>query len=294
MKKIKATAYYSNSAKEDRDDLLVYKEININELERNKVLGIPIDNVSRDDALACVLNAIENKKGVQHIFFIDPLKLIKIKFNKKLRNIINSSFLVLAEGSGIPWSARMLGTQVKERISISAMIMDLLRLAMNNDFTVYLLGSKPEYLQKVFFNFQRSFPNIRIIGRQPRINDEKFEVLIKESIRKSSPDIILLSMDFPYEEYWIHENKSFLNNSIVVSVDDAFEILSGLKKKSPDWINLRGFNWLWNCIKNPWNIFSIVSIFYFYIAIILKGLKQKFLKFIKTKSKDTKTNSKKK
>ena len=282
----------SISAKEDRDDLLVYKSINLKNLQRNKLLGIDIDNLNRDEAIASILSAIENKKGMKHIFFIDPLKLIKIKLNKKLKNFIDKSYLVIAEGAGLKWSFSLSGVQLKERISMSALIMDLMRLAMNNDFTVYLLGSKPEYLQKVFFNFQRSFPNIRIIGRQPRIYDENYEKLIKESIRKSSPNIILLSMEFPYQEYWINENKSFFDGSVVLSIDDAFEILSGLKKKSPDWINLRGLNWFWKIIKNPFRIWDVILITYFFMGSIIKLLKIKFSKFFDKKIK-TKIKSKK-
>ncbi len=287
--------YSTLSAKEDRDDLLIYKSINIKNLEKVNLLGTTLNNVTRDEALACILNAIENKKGMQHILFVDPLKLIKIKFNKKLRNIIANSFLVLPEGSGLAWSAKLLKLKIKERISMSAIIMDTMRLAMNNDFTVYLLGSKPEYLQKVFFNFQRSFPNIRIIGRQPQINDANYEGLIKESIRKSSPNIIFLSMEFPYQEYWIHENKSFLNNSVVFSIDDAFEILSGLKKKSPDWITLRGLNWLWKILKQPWRFWDVFYIFYFYITSILKNIELSIFHFLKNKlnKKNKKVKAKK-
>ena len=41
-----------NTAKEDRDYLLDYKSIDLIGLERHSVLDVPVDNVSRDEALA--------------------------------------------------------------------------------------------------------------------------------------------------------------------------------------------------------------------------------------------------
>src|SRR5262245_45533419 len=66
------------SAKEDRDYLLEYKSINLSALDRHDVLGVPVDNLSRDEAVAVVLDLIEKKKGPHHVMFVDPLKLMRI------------------------------------------------------------------------------------------------------------------------------------------------------------------------------------------------------------------------
>ena len=260
------------SVKEDRDDLLVYKSIDLKQLKRIRILGLPLDNLSRDEVLAYMLAAIEDKNGCQHIFFIDPIKLLRLRFSRKLKPILKQASLVLADGGGLLWASRRLGTPLKERVPMIAIIIDTMRLAMRCDFTVYLMGSHPEHVNEVFFNFQRSFPNVRVIGRHSSSLSKEKESLIKESLRKSAPDIVFLGMEFPHQELWIKENKKYLGNTVILGVDDSFEVLSGISKKNPDWIQTRGLDWIWYTLKHPWYINRFFAIFYFYLYSLIRSL----------------------
>ncbi len=273
------------TAKEDRDYLLEYKSININALKRHLVLDVPIDNVNRDEAVAIVLDKIEKKKGPFHVFFVDPLKLMQIRPGKKLGFITDQAGLVLADGAGIGWAAAKIRQPIKERIPMIAFLMDLIRLAVKKDFTIYLLGSRIEYLEKVFFNLQKSFPGVRIIGRQGGHFDSARENLIKESLRKSSPDLIFLGMGFPLQEQWIRENYSFLSSAVVVGVDGSFDILSGKEKKAPDWAQTKGFAWLWRTIMRPLLLDRWFYLLQFYLLTTIRGIKANRI----NKAKRTKT-----
>ncbi len=255
-----------SSAKDDRDDLFIYKNIDLKSFKRVPLFGVPIDNVTRDEAIAYIYSSIEKKKNC-HVIFLDPIKLLKIRFNRCLHSIVEEADLVLAEGCGLLWAAKKNGHSLKERIPTIAVMMDIVRLAMRTDFTIYFLGSRTECLEKVFFMLRRSFPGVRIIGRKPGNFNKKEEALIKESLRKLSPNIVFLAMDFPEQELWLHENKNLLSQTVVVGVDDAFEIFSGLERKAPDWIQTRGLNWLWYVVTRPWRISRIFAFFGFYFIL---------------------------
>ncbi|MBE7437571.1 MAG: WecB/TagA/CpsF family glycosyltransferase [Spirochaetales bacterium] len=240
------------SARDDRDYLLEYKSIDISRLSRLTLLDVPVDNVSRDEAVACILDLIEKKQGPHHVLFIDPIKLMRIRPGKKLRFIAEQARLILADGAGIVWASEKTVAPLKERIPMISFIMDIVRLATSKQLTIYLLGSRTDHLEKVFFNLQRSFNGIRIIGRQGGHFEENREALVKEALRKSAPDIILLGMGFPQQEIWIKNNWAYLSQSIVIGVDGAFDQLSGEEKKAPDWWQLRGLAWLWRTISRPW------------------------------------------
>lgn len=219
------------SVKEDRDDILIYKSIDLSRLSRTTLLGLPVDNVTRDEALSWMLHALEQKIAPRHILFLDPIKLFRLRFNPKLKSIVKEASLILADGGALLWASRKLGKDLKERIPMMAVILDLMRLAMYNDFTVYLMGFHREHVNEVFFNFQRNFPSLRVIGRHAGSPSKEQISLVKESLRKSAPDIILLGMEFPHQELWVTENKKYLGNAVILGVDDSFEVLSGLSKK---------------------------------------------------------------
>ncbi|MDH5656961.1 MAG: WecB/TagA/CpsF family glycosyltransferase, partial [Spirochaetia bacterium] len=180
--------------------------------------------------------------------------------------------MVLPDGSGLLWASVKLQTSLKERIPMIAFLMDVIRLSVKKDFTIYLLGSKTEYLERVFMNLQKSFPGVRIIGRQSGYFNPSRESLIKESLRKSAPDLIFLGMGFPLQEKWIRENKEHLSRAVVIGVDGAFDVLSGKNKKGPDWAQTKGLIWFWRTISRPWLLFRFMRMISFYIIVLFKSV----------------------
>ena len=264
-----------DTAREERDYLLEYKSIDLGSLYREEILGIPLDNVTRDEAVAVIMDLIEKKNGPQHIFFLDPEKLMRIRSRKKLKFIVEDARMILADGAGLLWGSEKLGHPLKERIPMIAFLMDVIRLSVKKDFTIYLLGSRSEHLEKVFMNLQKSFPGVRIIGRQSGYFNPARESLIKESLRKSAPDLIFLGMGFPLQEKWFRENKAHLSNAVVVGVDGAFDILSGKIKKGPDWAQTRGLIWLWRSVSRPWNVLRFYRMLSYYIKIFFTAMFKK-------------------
>jgi N-acetylglucosaminyldiphosphoundecaprenol N-acetyl-beta-D-mannosaminyltransferase len=264
-----------HSAKEDRDYILEYKSMDLSNLRREELLDVPVDNVSRDEAVAAILDMIEKKNGPHHILFLDPLKLMRLRRSKKLGFISDQARMVLADGGGLEWAARKMGVNLKERIPMIAMIMDLVRLAAKKDLTIYLLGSRMEALERVFFNLQRSFPGVRIIGRQEGYFNKDREVLVKEALRKSSPDLIFLGLGFPLQEIWMRDNWQYLSNAVVIGVDGSFDVLSGKQKKAPDGVQLAGFAWLWRTLTRPFLVDRLFATIAFYVLVMWRAFRKK-------------------
>ncbi len=262
------------SSAHERDYLLDYKSVDMDALQRVPILNVPVDNVSRDEAVAVILDSIEKKNGPQHIFFIDPIKLMRIRPGKANGFVSTQARLILADGAGIQWAASRLGQPLKERIPMISLIIDLMRAAWKKNLTVYLLGSRAENVEKVCLNWQRIFPGIRIIGRQGGYFNQDRETLIKESMRKSNPDLILLGMGFPAQEQWLQENWQHLANAVVIGVDGAFDVLSGKEKKAPDYFQTRGLAWYWRTITRPWLISRWFAMNIYFLRVWFQSLKR--------------------
>lgn len=259
----------------ERDYILDYKSVDVSALQRVDLLDVPVDNVSREEAMAVILEMIERKRGPYHVMFLDPLKAMRLRSHRKLRHLSDKIDMILADGAGLGWAARKLGRPLKERLPMIGMIIDLVRLARDQDMTIYLLGSRPEYLEQVFHNWQRSFPGVRIIGRQAGAFTPEREELIKESLRKSSPDIVFVGMGFPGQELWIQENIEFFSNAVIVGVDSSFGILSGKVRLAPDWFQLRGLSWLWQTLSRPFLLDRLFGTLFFFLKTYWRAFRQK-------------------
>jgi len=222
--------------------------------------------------LAKVFDFLEKKAGPYFVQFLDPIKLMRIRPNRKLAGFADAD-LLLAEGGGLEWACRRLRRPFKGRIPLIAFLMDLFRLAHKKNYTVYILGSTPEYVERVYQNLTRSMPGLRIIGRQSGHFNQEREQLIKESMRKSAPDIILIGMGFPTQELWMRANQDCLGNAVVIGLDGAIDVLSGKKKKAPDGIQLKGLVWFWRVLVQPYRLDKLWWMFRFYSLVLWRALK---------------------
>lgn len=262
-----------SSAWEDRDYLLEYKSIDLRRLNRVSLLDVPLDNVTRDEAVARVFDFLEKKDGPHFVQFLDPIKLMRMRPARKLATLAGAD-LMLAEGGGLEWACRRLHIPFKGRIPMIAFLMDLFRLAHKKDYTIYILGSTPEHVERVFVNLTRSLPGLRIIGRQSGHFDASREHLIKESMRKSSPDIILIGMGFPRQELWMYRNREHLSKAVVIGLDGALDVLSGKARKAPDALQLRGLAWLWRAMVRPYRLDKLWHVQAFFWIVLARSFRR--------------------
>jgi len=264
-----------SSAREDRDYLLEYISVDLRSLRRESILDVPVDNVSRDEAVALILDLVEKKRGPHAVLFADPVKLSSIRPGLKLHWIAEQAKVILPDGAGLQWAARMLHHPLKERIPMIAFLMDIVRLSFKKEFTIFLLGSRVETVEKVYQNLNKSFPGVRIIGRHGGHFDAQRGELVRQALKKSAPDIVFLGMGFPMQEKWFKENLDYLGRAVVICVDGAFDILSGNEKKAPDWAQVRGLAWFWRTITRPYRLIRFFRMIRFFLAVMFRNLKMR-------------------
>jgi exopolysaccharide biosynthesis WecB/TagA/CpsF family protein len=171
--------------------------------------------------------------GVHHIINLNPYKLARIKSSNDLNLISSKADMHIASGAGLNWAAKILRSPLKERIPLLSFIMDIIRIAEIKDYTVFLVGGKPETAEKAFSNIKKSFPKIRIVGRHGGYFTPERERSVIEAIRKSEANVVLIGLGFPKEEKWIYEFKNEFKNTVFISVGGSIDIISGEIKRRP-------------------------------------------------------------
>ena len=262
---------YYDSWKEDRDLILEYNQVTLDDATVTNVLGIGVDNITGTQAVVKVIKMIESG-GVHHIMLLNPYKIHRIKSNTDLKVISSKSSMQIACGSGIKWAARVLGSPLKERIPTLSFIMDLVRISEIKEYTIFLVGGKPEIAERAFFNIKKSFPKIRIVGRHGGYFSHEREKSVIEAIRKSEPNIILVGMGFPKEDKWIYKVRAEFKNAVFISVGGSIDIISGEIKKAPPFFMKRGLEWFYRIITRPWRLGRLIRLMIFYLHVIIKGI----------------------
>ncbi len=96
-----------DSYKEERDLILEYNQVTLDDTSFVNILDMGIDNMTRQQAVYKVTKMIE-EKAVHHVITLNPYKLHKIKSNSDLRLISDKANMHLASGAGLQWAAKMI------------------------------------------------------------------------------------------------------------------------------------------------------------------------------------------
>jgi N-acetylglucosaminyldiphosphoundecaprenol N-acetyl-beta-D-mannosaminyltransferase len=267
-------SHYYNSYKEDRDIILEYNQISLDDASIVNVLNIGIDNLTRQQAVYRVMKMIEDK-GVHHVMTLNPYKISRIKSSSDLRLISDKADMHIASGAGIQWAAKMLKNPIKERIAVLSFMMEIVRLAEIKEYGIFLVGGKPETAEKSFFNIKKSFPNIRIVGRHGGYFNAEREKSVIEAIRKSEANIVFVGLGFPKEDKWIYQFKNEFKNTVFISVGGSFDTISGDVKKAPPYFMEKGLDWFYRIISNPLRFGRLFRLALFFISVIFIRLFKK-------------------
>ena len=76
-----------------------------------------------------------------------------------------------------------------------------------------------------------------------------------DAVKTTAPDIVLISLTAPKQDLWVTQNKSQLHPALYVGIGGAFEVMAGLAKRAPKWVQKAGLEWLYRFIQEPKRLF---------------------------------------
>jgi UDP-N-acetyl-D-mannosaminuronic acid transferase (WecB/TagA/CpsF family) len=75
--------------------------------------------------------------------------------------------------------------------------------------------------------------------------------LISAAIASANPDIVLVGMGFPQQDYILQKLKKTLPRGIGIGVGGVIDILAGVQKRAPKWTQQLHIEWLYRALKQP-------------------------------------------
>jgi len=226
--------------------------------QKVNILGVQISSISNDDLLAAFTFNILNKQKKQ--VCITPVNSILAAYtNPQVQEAYNSAHYVLCDGMPVKWASSFLYTPIVERITGLDLLPNLVTLCAKNDFSIFLLGASPGVGDKLKDIILNKFPQAKVVGVyvppfMAVFTDEQNDKMIS-AVNAASPDVLLVSLTAPKQDIWIAENKHALNATLMVGIGGAFEVMAGLAKRAPVWVQKAGLEWLYRFMQEPKRLF---------------------------------------
>jgi N-acetylglucosaminyldiphosphoundecaprenol N-acetyl-beta-D-mannosaminyltransferase len=224
------------------NDLTQYPVVNL--------LGIKIHSLSMEDVMGICEEHIRRKNPLL-LGVVNVAKIVNIQKNPGLRTGLEQADLVLADGMPIVWLSRMLGNPLPERITGIDMMLELLKQADQKHYRVYFLGAEKDVLCKVIEVVRKKYPSLCIAGYKDGYFNEDQEESVAEDIKNSRADILFVAISSPKKEIFLGKWRNFIGVPICHGVGGSFDVLAGVTKRAPVWMQKSGLEWLYRLIQEP-------------------------------------------
>ncbi len=181
--------------------------------------------------------------------------------------VVQNADLVVADGVGIVWGVRMLGSRIENRIPGIEFSSALLELAERKGYSIYLLGARPDVVELAASKVAGRYPRLHVAGFHSGYFDKIEEARITREISDSHVDILLVGMGGGIQEKWIWNHRD-MGVPVAIGVGGTFDVWSGEVRRAPRFVQRTGTEWLYRLVVQPSRVRRVGSIFYFMFRVL--------------------------
>lgn len=238
-------------------------------IEQKSLLDVRVDKINC--TLEEALQSLSGKKN-QLILTLDMYQLLKVKRNKKLKEIVKNAALVIPSS---PIIAKAYNFINRENIFYKKDLLffsKLLSYAELKKISFFLFGSEERYFFTIMEKIKKIYPTIHIVGSYQDSNDALVMTKAFEGFKKIDPNLFIIYMDFKKSLLWFNKNKDNLDIEFCIPIKKPLDIFAG-KGKIPELAVIEANKEHWFYLKrNIFNIFKIFTHIHFWNLVIIDKL----------------------
>lgn len=232
---------------------------------RVNILGVGFDNITMDEALARG-EALLSAPGAHYVVTPNPEIVETCRANAAANAAVNGADLVLPDGIGVVYGAKLLHTPLKARVPGIEFGTGMIERCAQLGKSVYLLGAKPGVAEKAAENLKERFPGLMIAGTHDGYFKE--DAPIAEEIRASGADMALVCLGAPKQELFMAQYGDVTGCSLLMGLGGSMDIFAGVAQRAPEFYCRHNLEWFYRLIKNPSRIGRMMKLPLFLIHVV--------------------------
>lgn len=226
--------------------------------ERIHLLGIPIDAVTRDEALGRLLEMLRRSQTC-HVMTPNNEMLVEASRNPVFKGVLQRSALNFPDSTGLILMARLRGKSLPARVT-GVDAMQRLCAELGPEHPVFLLGAAPGVAERAAEILHAGNPRLRIAGTCSGSPKEEDAPDILRQINAAAPHLLFVAFGAPSQDLWINRYLEDLPTvRVAMGVGGAFDFIAGVQKRAPRWMRAAGLEWLWRLLRAPSRLPRIVN-----------------------------------
>ena len=212
-----------------------------------KFADIKIYPTSRDEAIDTAVSYVQSDRYHYQIS-LNAAKIVEAQKDPKLLEIINNADILNADGMPVKIITQIMCNKKTDRMG-GLDYMDGLAQKYP-EYKYYFFGSTEEAVNKTVEHYRQKF-KMNIVGwRNGYFKPDELGNII-EDINKKETDILFIALGTPAKEYFLYDYRNTLKCKFAVGVGGAFNIVAGISKRAPVWIQKIGMEWFYRFAQEP-------------------------------------------
>ena len=236
-------------------------------MEKIDILGVKVDSVTMAEAIEKAL-AFAKGESPKMIATANAEMIMNATYDAELLKILNEADLVVPDGAGTVWAANYLGFEMKERVAGFDLAQNLMSLSPKLGLKLYFFGSAPTVAEKAKKKAEELYPGIEVVGVHDGFFNEEEEKKIISNIKEKKPNILFVALGVPKQEKWIYSHKQELGASLLIGVGGTFDVMAGVMKRAPLWMQKAKLEWLFRGLMQPKRAVRLLALPKFVLKVI--------------------------
>ena len=215
---------------------------------KKEVLGILFDDLTRQEAAQAGAALLEEDK-FHYVVTPNPEFILAAEKDGEFRQVLNGADLVLPDGIGVVYSAKIQGTPLKERVPGIEFAADMLACLNKTGGRLYLLGAKPGVAEEAGRRILSQYPNITLCGVQDGYFKDEEAVLLK--VAAARPDLLFVCLGAPKQEKWMARWGRHTGARLAIGLGGTLDVFAGTVERAPESWRRLGLEWAYRLKKEP-------------------------------------------
>ena len=232
---------------------------------RTEIMGVGFDDLTLDEAAKAAAGMID-AGGFHYVVTPNPELVDRARREEPFRQALNGADLVLPDGIGVVYAAKLLGRPLKGRCPGIDFAGKLMEHMAKTGLRLYLLGAKPGVAEAAAARLEAKYPGLTICGTHDGYFKEDAPVV--EAIRAAEADVVFVCLGAPKQEYWMVKNGPATGARLMAGLGGSLDVFAGVVERAPESWQRLGLEWLYRLTREPKRIGRMARLPLFLVSAV--------------------------
>jgi N-acetylglucosaminyldiphosphoundecaprenol N-acetyl-beta-D-mannosaminyltransferase len=195
--------------------------------------------------------------------------LMMMRKDPAVQNFVDRARWVVADGQPLLWLGKLLGRPLPERVTGVDLVDAICARAERDRLVVYFLGASTVIIDAAVEAVRRKYPALQLHYADGYFSDEEASMRAR-AVAEVGTDFLIVGMGVPRQEAFTEKFWDELKVNVAVGVGGSFDVIGGLRRRAPGWMQTCGLEWTYRLLQEPgrlWRRYLVTNVQFTMLAI---------------------------